>query len=46
MVELRDVILNVVIYDTRDFSPLVELGSKEQDPVKVWAMSAVAYGSL
>ena len=27
------VILNGVIYDTRDFSPLVELGSKEQDPV-------------
>ena len=27
------VILNEVIYDTRDFSPLVELGSKEQDPV-------------
>ena len=28
------VILNGVIYDTRDFSPLVELGSKEQDPVR------------
>ena len=27
------VILNGVIYDTRDFSPLVELGSKELDPV-------------
>ena len=27
------VILNGMIYDTRDFSPLVELGSKEQDPV-------------
>ena len=29
------VILNGVIYDTRDFSPLVELGSKEQDPVRL-----------
>ena len=28
------VILNGVIYDTSDFSPLVELGSKEQDPVR------------
>ena len=28
------VILNGVIYDTRDFSPLVELGSKEQDSVR------------
>ena len=27
------VILNNVIYDTWDFSPLVELGSKEQNPV-------------
>ena len=26
------VILNAVIYDTWDFSLLVELGSKEQDP--------------
>ena len=32
--ENRSVILNGVIYDTRDFSPLVELGSKEQDPVR------------
>ena len=31
--ESCSVIQNEVIYDTRDFSPLVELGSKEQDPV-------------
>ncbi len=30
-----NVILSGTIYETRGFSPLVELGSKEQDPVKV-----------
>ena len=31
--EKNDVILSEAIYETRGFSPLVELGSKEQDPV-------------
>ncbi len=33
---LRHVILSIAIYETWGFSPLVELGSKEQDPVKFY----------